>query len=162
MKYKKAQSEGLGLVLIVALLVFIMIFVLIFSLAESTDSTSAEYRMSSMTSNMISTIFRTNVQECNDYTITELIIDCGGKKDLNCNDNEGSCYWVNETLFTIFNETLDAWHENYVFELKGNSLDEEIVFRGGDWENWTIGATPSTMPIVTFGDPIEAKLTIYE
>ena len=72
---KKGQSEGIGLVMIVAFLIFAMLFALVFMVTQSETTIESDYKMNAISSNFLATVFRTTT-DCSGYSLTELVIDC--------------------------------------------------------------------------------------
>ncbi|MFA6088891.1 MAG: hypothetical protein WC755_03430 [Candidatus Woesearchaeota archaeon] len=161
-KIKKAQAEGIGLVMIVAFLVFAMLIAMVYFVSQQKKSLVAEHTMNSLTANFLTSMFRTTTG-CGSYSITELAIDCSfNPPTIDCGGISDSCGFMNETISNIFNQTLNKWNERYKFDISG--LNQTIYFEHGDCENISAGggSTPSTLPIpvVDTGKTLYATLTL--
>lgn len=74
-KLRKAQTEVLGLVIVVVLITFALLFALIYITSKPPSTTREKYIQSELASNTLSTLLGTTT-DCNDYEIWELYADC--------------------------------------------------------------------------------------
>lgn len=159
---KKAQSEMLGLVIIVAFIIFVIFFAVFLTLSNQDNTTVLDYRMNSMTANMLTTVFRTT--SCGGYSVSELLIDCSKSSPSIVCTQQGitanSCFWARDTLGRVFERTLDEWNERYEFNISDMTYD--FYFSHGDCENISLGKEPSFLPIpvVDTGNTLLAELSL--
>lgn len=173
MNFKKSQSDMLGITVIVAFLVFVILFVVFLSINRAESNLKSEYRQNSLTSNLLTTIFRTTTS-CSHYSVSELIVDCAKEMPtISCQgvDSLGnlviknSCAWADLTIGLLLSRTLDEWNEAYTFNITNlPTMPQGIYFYHGDCENISEdgGMTPSVLPIpvVDAGKTVYATLTV--
>lgn len=117
---KKAQMELLGLAIVIVLIALGVMFIVRFNILKEPSKTRQSYTASTLASNTVSALLVSNtVNECANVNIRDLLIDCaenlleGGS--ITCSDGDKSCEYVNDTLDYIFNNTLEIWGHEYVF-----------------------------------------------
>jgi hypothetical protein len=118
---KKAQTEIMGLAILIILIILGMTFIIRFTMSREQIDVKEQFTQSQLASNMLNTFLETNAQDC-DYTMLELLRNCGQGGGLDC-DNKESCQYVEDTAVEIFDKTLDLWSpDNYEFKV---FFDEE-------------------------------------
>lgn len=80
-KNKKAQSDILGLVVIVMIFIIVLFFVLFFSLRGSTDDSFSVFDKDLHTINMISALIQANNLDCGGMTTTRLLQLCAWRNN---------------------------------------------------------------------------------
>lgn len=153
---KKAQTEIVGLLVIVLIISFMLLFVLksvIFSEPESMN----EIKNEKLTSSMISAMLSTNTNCTPDAKVKDLLIDCGkwhsiGATDLQCYDGRNSCDFLNDTggvFETMLNGTLGEWSKTYEFIVTAPNNPGNIIIhqKGGNLSDVTSGGQAANQPL---------------
>lgn len=119
---KTAQGEGLGLVMIVAFIVFGIFFALLFQITQGPDLLSSQ-KLNTITATMIIGIFRTSIDTCPQYTVSDLVVDCyltgvnaagtGRVCDPFGPSPRLSCTAADDAITSILKGTLEDWGERY-------------------------------------------------
>ena len=116
---KKAQTEIIGLVIIVILVILGITFVAKFMLSNEPVKYKEEFTQSELASNMLNTFLQTT-STCESFSMTELLQDCVENKMIFCDTSEGtkdSCDYVEQEARTIFDATLEKWNMGYEFKV---------------------------------------------
>tara|TARA_Y100000310_G_C20546348_1_gene745776 strand:- start:118 stop:594 length:477 start_codon:yes stop_codon:yes gene_type:complete len=156
MRTRKAQTEIIGLAIVVLLLIIGMTFVIRFMMAKEPIDYKKQFTQAEIASNMINTFLKSTSKDCNGLSMTELLQDCGQSMGIFCENGEGSCTYVNRTAAFIFEQTLEEWKIDYEFK----------VFQQEENPKFTLG-TPcpaskksKTFPIPTSSGTIFVKLDV--
>jgi hypothetical protein len=145
---KKAQSEIIGIAIVMVLIMLGIVFVINFVIMPSDSSNiKVQYDRVQMASNAISSILKTTTS-CNKLTITELLQDCAEKHgDLSsqylCPANSiltGSCSTDSCHSCEYMNESL-----NYMFENAINPLMIRYDFYICQLDEFTAGCMDNTI-----------------
>lgn len=126
--YKKAQTEIMGLIVIVVLLTLGMFFTVSFQASQPKKEVKKTYDDEQLSSSFILSFLKTNA-ECRNYDIEELIADCATEKRIVCEGNS-SCKYVNKTLNLFLKETLIKWNKKFNLTIEGIP-EENISFEQG-------------------------------
>ena len=153
----KAQTEIIGLAIVVILLVIGMTFVIRFTLSKDPVNLKSEFYSSELASNWPNTFLNTKSENCNELSMTELLQDCGHGKSITC-DGKKSCDYVKDTAIEIFGKTLDVWKVEY--EFKVFRIENDPLITVG---NPCPGSKKSkTFPIPTSSGPLSVKLDVCQ
>ena len=123
---RKAQTEIIGLAIVVILLIIGMTFVIRFTLSKDPVDIKSEFYFSELASNWPNTFLNTKSENCNELSMTELLQDCGHGQSISCN-GQISCDYVEATAIEIFGDTLDVWKVNYEFKVFRNENNPLIT-----------------------------------
>ncbi len=149
---KKAQTEIMGLLVIIILLSFIMLFALKFIILKQPAEYKKEFTQTELASNILSTLFRTTSQECGGLSFAQLYQDCTenwNTGSIICNkgtlNETNSCNYTAEKTKTILDETLKKWNIGYEFYAYTNQRKIiEIKYKN---KACAIGKTQGNYPI---------------
>ena len=153
---KKAQTEIIGLAIVVVLLIIGMTFVIRFMLSKEPVDYKKQFTQAEIASNMINTFLKSNSKDCNQLTMTELLQDCSQTKSIFCENGKVSCNYVKETAALIFDQTLEQWSVEY--EFKAFLQENKPIFTLG---NVCPGSKKSkTFPLPTSSGTLFVKLDV--
>ncbi len=153
---KKAQSEIMGLAIVVILLILGMTFVIRFMASKEPVDYKKQFTQSELASNMINTFLKSTSRDCNGLSMTELLQDCGQSRGIICGNDMDSCEYVEDTAQFVFSNTLEAWKMDY--EFKAFADEEEPIFTLG---KTCLGSKKSKLfPIPTASRTLFVKLDI--
>jgi len=135
---KKAQTEIMGLVMIVVLITLILLFVVKFVVINQPKETRKEFIDERLASNTLNVLLSTTT-ECNKAAIGELIKDCVEyypDGSIICEDTSYSCNYVKEIVKNILEESLGVMDKEYRF-----SVEDSDIEIGEECEEGIIAAT---------------------
>jgi len=81
---KKAQTEIMGLVIIIVLIIMIIAFATKLVVFDEPVDYKKQFTNTQITSNMINTLLKTTSRDCNGLSMTELLQDCIRDQDVIC------------------------------------------------------------------------------
>lgn len=149
MKSEKAQSEIVGLVVIV-LIVAVAMLIYLSSQAEEAEEQQGigvqkKYAYNELSISFLDTIVDTSV--CS-VTVDELVKDCGSRHEIMC-DGKTSCEKLNETFISIKNDTLDEWGVSYglIIDYPSRTGNDMRYVTGNCTPESTGQSAPGYMPI---------------
>ena len=122
---KKAQTEILGLAVVVVLIIIATVLVAKFGFRKTTDIRT-DFVNSEEASNILNTFLKTSASQCSQLTMTELLQDCTQSNGLVCSNGQDSCSFVQSTATKILSGTLDAEKKKYEFIVCSNFNVKEI------------------------------------
>ncbi|MFH1849439.1 MAG: hypothetical protein ABH879_04605 [archaeon] len=124
---KRAQTELLGLAVVVLLISVGMLFIVRFSMQTEPSDAKKSFTHSEMASNILSTLLKTNIPDCSKTTVTELFQDCATTPRIDCIGPGGasldSCAYLEAQLPALFGRTLGSWNKEYEFTAKRSDAD---------------------------------------
>src|SRR3989344_8924042 len=146
---KKAQTEILGLAIVVVLVIVATILVVKFGFNKSAN-TRNDFTSSQEASNILNTFLRTSAPGCSQLTMTELLQDCAQGTGLVCSNDEDSCGYVKSAATTILSGTIGAEKKKYEFLACSNFDLKEIKCN-------------DAVPLILIGQPCpgQKKLKIF-
>lgn len=157
---KKAQTEIIGLAVVVILLIIGMTFVIRFTINKEPVDYKKQFTQAEIASNTLNTLLKSASQDCNDLSMTELLQDCGQNPDspsITCSvDSINSCDYVEREVQKIFEKTLEIWKVDY--EFKVFHTEANPIFTLGD--PCPASKKSKTFPIPTSSGTIFVKLDV--
>lgn len=167
---KKAQTEIVGLMIIVVIISVGMLFYLSYSLSDVgfegnvSDSIRKEYIDNELSMSFVQTLVRTTIPECNDLPLDVLIKDVGtGAYELNCftSGKDIDQFLDDDVLSPIKERTLDFWGKSYYLAINYNNGQPINDLGTGDCKPGTIGRRPpGIQPIPYYPEPGTAFLEL--
>lgn len=147
--FNKAQSETIGIAIVVFLLIILMIFVFYLnSLKKPLDLGET----SLLANNFLNALIDTTTS-CNNQTIINLIDDCVYDKKFSC--PESSCDFVKKIISDLLNNVFGVKNIKYYFILSGNE-DLNVNFGNACLEDRETGYYSYN----SYGKNIELKLQL--
>lgn len=166
MKYKNAQTEIIGLVIIVIIITIAMLFYVSNSISKSADSNvdniKKKFIDNELSMSFVQTLVRTTIPECGDLSFDKLVKDCGLEQGfIHCSGGD-SCEILRTVSQQIIEDTLVKWGKAYSFKINfGGSPDDNIVFETNDCSVSTLGRqSPGVQPIPYFPETGTAFLEL--
>ena len=153
---KKAQTEIIGLAIVVILLIIGMTFVIRFMLSNESADYKKQFTQAEIASNMLNTFLKLNSKDCNSLTMTELLQDCAQSKSIFCENGKVSCDYVKESAESVFGQTLNQWNVDY--ELKAFLQEKNPIFTLG--KICPASKKSKTFPLPTGSGTLFVKLDV--
>ena len=153
---KKAQTEIIGLAIVVILLIIGMTFVIRFMIAQEPVDIKKQFTQAEIASNTLNTFLKSTSQNCNDLSMTELLQDCGQSEIIECENFQKSCEYVEGAAVFIFGETLLLWKVDY--EFKAFKQESNPIFTLGN--RCPASKKSKTFPIPTSSQTLFVKLDV--
>ncbi len=156
---KKAQTEIIGVVIIVLILSVVMLIYLGYSVnnPSSKQSIYKEYAYNEQSTSFVQAMLKTYVDSCQ-ATIEDLIVDCGTKRQIRCG-GISSCDQLNLTVVEIKNETLDKWDRPYGLTIELSKFQKFEYIHRNCTRDTTKGA-PGVFLIPYFPFPGTARVEL--
>ncbi len=119
---KKAQTEVMGMVVVVILIAVGLLFFIAFVVLRPQSELEQRVTTSVVASSTLNSLQYTTTT-CRGLNIQDLLLDCATRGAIVC-DNEHSCSYVNRTIAYILDKTLTVQDRSFVFEadVDGESL----------------------------------------
>jgi len=114
---KKAQTEIMGLIIIIILIIMMIAFVTRLVVFDEPVDYKKQFTNTQIASNMIGTLLKTTSRDCNGLSMTEILQDCSQAQDVICEDGQNSCDYFFTTTEQIFGETVEKWSIYYEFKV---------------------------------------------
>jgi len=109
----RAQLEMIGLIIIVIIVITSLLIFTVYKISNPHRRIQSRYMNKAIATNMLISITKTNVEECHNISLAELIIDCAKTyHTITCYDYT-SCEVANKTIFNILNKTLIDWEMSF-------------------------------------------------
>ena len=151
---KKAQSEIMGLAIIMILIALGILFAIVF-FTGSSEKGFIQISEQELVSNTLNSVLQTTT-ECEGQTIEMLIRDCEGEKRFWCGTSQIlSCDYVKNEINNMLNKILGKQNREYYFQISGT---QELREKFG--KKCTGEQSTSTSPIVFYGGSLNAKLEL--
>ena len=121
---KKGQSEIFGLLIIVILFAAGIIFAMSVMMDDGDDGQTLqqEYHSAEIAQNYVLALMKTNVMDCKEKSLEELLVDCYyGEYKCENSTYSDSCNFFTNITSRMFNETLEKWGRSFYFTLDRTS-----------------------------------------
>ena len=122
-KKKKAQLEMIGLIIIVIIVITAILIFTIQKVSTPPKNIQKRYMNKEIATNFLISITKTNVNECYNLSLAELITDCA-KTHLPYIDCHGliSCDAATNTISNILDRTLIDWGISFNLSVEGTPI----------------------------------------
>jgi len=162
MKSKHAQTEIIGLVVIVIIVSIAMLFYLSYATnqgeSSTQDNTYKEYIYNELSVSFVQTLLKTTIENCGDVSFEDLVYDCGTKHQIVCDNGLNSCDQASKTARSIINDTLDVWDFPYNFEIIYSSVRQETIIKYNCTADTVGHAAPGIFLVPYFPHPGNARI----
>ena len=166
---KKAQSEIVGLMIIVVIITIGMLFYLSYATIQSEENTNDNIRKefvdNELSMSFVQTLIRTNVEDCNNLPLDLLIKECGLNREIIDCGGIPPCSIVEEVLISVRAETLEKWDRYYFLAIDYGKTSVKGVVDLGTGDNCKPGTTvgiraPGIQPIPYYPESGTAYLQL--
>jgi len=125
---KRGQIETFGLAFIVILISIGFFIYISYKSGQKPDNPQKEFTNDKLANDFVLSSIETSVQECKEFTVKDLIIDCARDHRLSCN-GEDSCVAVNNTINVMLNRTFMERNIKFRFysENLPSSTGEDLI-----------------------------------
>lgn len=153
---KRAQTEIVGLVIIVIIITIAMLFYLTYK-AQPTNTTKKtlyqEFAHNELATSFSQSLLETHITSCQ-ATVEELIVDCGSLrgKQIRCGA-QSSCEKLEEVVIEIKNATLDEWNYAYGLTIKLSDYKNYTYIKDNCTTDTVGRGTPGIFLVPYFPDP---------
>ena len=157
LRMKKAQTEIMGLAIVVILVILGGTFAIRYILTRDPIDYKETFTQSELASNMLNTFLETDA-ECG-YKMAEILRKCSQGSGTKC-DGKSYCDYFQNAATAVFGETLEKWNMDYEFR----------VFHGNEPSNILSGLKlgtecprekeSKTFPIPTTSGTLSVRLDI--
>lgn len=115
----KAQTELLGMVMVVLLLSIALVFVIVFVVLVDSNDPSDEFRDKQLAFYLNSVMLETNTA-CNGLPLKRVIEDCYGQFRIQaCGPvPQTSCQYANDVITDMLDKTIEPWYIDYIYTVK--------------------------------------------
>lgn len=120
---KKAQLEMIGLIVIVIIVITGLLVFTVYKITNPTKDIQKRYVNKEIATNMLISMTKTNIYECHNLSLADLIIDCARTySSIICIDDKLSCEVVNTTIYNILNKTLIDWEMSFNLSIENTNI----------------------------------------
>jgi len=138
-KSKRGQIEAFGLTFIVILISIGFFIFISFKAGQPKENPQKEFTNDKLANDFVLSILDVSVQDCEQYTVKDLIIDCARDHRIYCKDTGSggdgsdidSCIAVNKSIDTMLNRTFMTTRTKFRF------YSENIYYEGKELINIT-------------------------
>lgn len=119
----KAQVEMIGLIVIVIIVITALLIFTVYKISSPPKNIQKRYMNKEIATNFLVSITKTNVRECHNLSLAELITDCARPiSSIICDDNRLSCNVSNSTIFNILQNTLIDWGISFNLSIENTDI----------------------------------------
>ena len=162
----KAQTEIMGLAIVIILIILGVAFVIRYSITQEPIKYKTEFTHAELASNILNTLLETTT-DCeisnSKLSISELLQNCGQGGGIECNGESPGNYASNIIEGEIFKKTLDEWKIKYEFKVffdESNQIIPPIRDKIDSEDSCTGSKNSKTYPIPTSSRVLNVKLDI--
>lgn len=160
---RKAQTEIIGLVIIVMIITIAMLFYVSYKAQPENTAKKTlyqKYAYNELATSFAHSFLETYVDSCQ-ATIEELIVDCGSLRGgrIRCGFIS-SCDELEMLSADILNKTLDEWDYPYGFSLKMSSSKNVTIVRHNCTTDTVGRGTPGVFLVPYYPSPGVARLEL--
>ena len=150
---RKAQTEIMGLAIVIILIILGMTFLIRFMMSKEPIEYKKEFTQAELASNTLNTFLETTSNDCG-LSMAEILQNCGQGGGI-C--GEDSCEYVKRIARDeIFKNTLDEWNIAYEFRVFFDENNQKITLGTA-----CVGSKKSkTFPIPTSAGTLSVRLDI--
>ena len=164
MKNKKSQVEIMGLLIIVILVVIILFVVIVFTTQKKSRTITKTYGNDQISNAFLLALLDTTSECDGQISLRDVIYDCAIDQLISCpSSDRTSCMYINESLRTILDSTLNLWGKEYIFEINhpvfvqynnftfiNNCVNSSIIYR----------EAPQFIPVYPRRDDIKVSIKV--
>lgn len=110
---KKAQTEIMGMVVIIILIAVGLLFFIAFVVLKPKSELGEKTTVSVLASSTLNSLQHITT-DCRGMNVQDLLLDCASRKAIVCG-TENSCFFVNHTVADILNRTLSVQDKRFAF-----------------------------------------------
>ncbi len=118
---KRGQMEVFGLAFIVILISIGFFIFVSYKSQQKAENPQKEFTNDKVANDFILSILYVSVQNCEEYTVQDLIIDCARDHRIEC-AGVNSCLAVNTSIYTMLNKTFMPKNVNTKFRFWSENL----------------------------------------
>ncbi|MFH1133842.1 MAG: hypothetical protein V1735_05080 [Nanoarchaeota archaeon] len=138
---KKAQTEILGLALVIVLISLGLLFVVQFLVNKQPEGSREDYLDSQLANHFLSAVLVTQSADCKGKLLRDVAIACADGNYLTCNGGETACEYFNVTVAQIIAQSLVVWKQD--FELWINVSGDDMYHNlNGTCKSWRRATFP--------------------
>jgi hypothetical protein len=157
-KKNRGQMETFGLAFIVVLVTIGFFIFISFKSQQKQDNPQKEYTIDKLANDFTLSILDVSVDECREFTVQDLIIDCGRDRRIMCGDMD-SCVAVNKSIDAMLNKTFMARNTKFRF------YSQNLFYNGTELLNFSYLNCTASSPQGKAGDAIislhPVSITVY-
>jgi hypothetical protein len=155
---RRGQIETFGLAFIIVLISIGFFIFVSFKSQQKQDNPQKEFTNDKLASDFALAILDVSVDDCREFTVQDLIIDCGRDHRINCVDanaccgDSNSCVALNKSIGIMLNKTFVVRNTKFRF------YSENLIYEGNELLNFTnLNCTASSSQ----GRAGEARIPLY-
>jgi len=155
-KFKKAQTEAIGLIVIVILVMIGGIFILVRN--SKTDSLEREsFSDPKLAQSFLNTLMKTKTES--NLVVEDIIRYCHDNKKKNLCGGD-CCAYAEQTIKNSLALTLDKWQKPYMITIKQNNVETIGVIATEDCDEYSASYKLGQYTIPSLPRPIQIEMRI--
>ncbi|MFH0869932.1 MAG: hypothetical protein V1866_02655 [archaeon] len=120
---RRAQLEMIGIIVIVIIVMTVLMIYLVYKINNPVKDVRTVYINGEIATNLLITFTKTNIAECHDIALSELITDCAKEYHSITCFGRSSCEMVNTSLHGLVNVTLVEWNARFRLAVGGTDIE---------------------------------------